>query len=430
MRYLTRAFSFALFAFPAFALSTPFGSGLVEALLLIIAIVGTRHYRQIWTDTMAESPALKRFVYFWVLALMLEIMILALHGVKGVDVHSPMLRLATLGALLLVVKQDVKPNYYWYGLIAGCYAVLAVGLFQRYHLQMPRATGFHNQIHYGNFSLAMGMMAVVALTQSREDSRLFRIALVIAAVCGIITSLLSGSRGGWIGLLLAWFPIYAISKDKRPVVLVGLGVAGLVMIAFAIPATGIQARLSAITTDLEAYRQGDVHTSIGIRLELFRASWQVFLEHPWIGVGRDFSPVLNEMRKTGIEIPPHYQLNDTHNEVLFSMVRGGILGLGQVLILYLSPVMYFSKMLASPAQRENKSVLAFAGAGLILVLLTIDFGLSVNVFTRHIGKAFYFVTICMLVAATEISVRRTREGNTKNSDEGAVIEAPYTKGVV
>jgi O-antigen ligase len=159
---------------------------------------------------------------------------------------------------------------------------------------------------------------------------------------------------------------------------------------------------------LQAYAKGDVHTSIGMRFELFQASWKVFLNHPMLGVGDDFKPALAEMVKAGVEIKPSYQLNDTHNEVLYALMRGGVVGLGQLLLVYLAPMVYFIRTLRRSVSGGAPILRAFAAAGLLLVLMTIDFGLSVNVFTRHIGKAFYFVTVCFLIAFCEIERRRPK----------------------
>jgi O-antigen ligase len=417
-------FPYLLLLFPLSALSTPVGAGLIQAALLLATLAGITIFfkpRPALSDTprlslQALTKPLQWFLLFWLGSVMLELVILSVHGFSGSKLHSPLLRIVTAAALVLMVMSTRKTQIYWYGVIGGCFAVLAVALFQRLFLGLERATGFHNAIHFGNFSLCLGLMALVALTQLRAITLKFKILLAAAALAGILTSLLSGSRGGWIALLLIFVPLYGLSESKKQLAFIGALLAAILALAYAIPGSGVQARIADIWASLVAYESGTFNTSIGLRLEMFRASWNVFMAHPLLGVGDNFQFVIDEVARLGSHIPPGHQLNDSHNEVLYALVRGGLIGLAQLLILYLAPLTYFFKMLRLQRAMGNSArvpsllnqdyLKAFAAAGIVLVMLTIDFGLTVNVFTRHIGKAFYFINVCFLVALCEIELNK------------------------
>jgi O-antigen ligase len=395
-------FSCLLLLFPGTGLSTPVGAGLTEASLLIIAIAGFTHFRQTWATPDRLSEPLRLFCILWLLSVALEFFLMTIHGFSAPRMHSPLLRIAAIISLVLMVEAAPKTRLFWYGIALGCFSVFAIASYQKFYLNIERATGFHNPIHFGNFSLAMGMMALAALTQLKSATISFKIVLGLAILTSLLTSLLSGSRGGWLALLLIFIPLISISRDKKQMSFLALIFVAALVLAYFLPETGVRLRIESITHDLIAYGQGDIETPIGMRIELFRSSFNVFLAHPFIGVGDNFKVALDEMARRGKPAAAGHSLNDTHNEVIYSLMRGGVFGLAQLLLLYMAPLLYFGRALRSNENRENQALLAIAAAGFVLVLLTIDFGLTANVFTRHIGKAFYFILICFLVAMCEI----------------------------
>jgi O-antigen ligase len=391
-----------LLLFPGTALSTPLGAGLTQAALLMVAISGLSHFRQIWISQDHLSRPLRLFCVLWLISVALELLLMTIHGFSARGMHSPLLRIATVICLVLMVEVAPKTRVFWYGIALGCFTVFVVACYQKFHLNIDRATGFHNPIHFGNFSLAMGMMALAALTQLRSASTALKIMLGLATLAGVLTSFLSGSRGGWLALLLIFIPLMSISKDKKQMGFIALFFGAGLVLAYAIPETGVRLRVESIWHDLIAYEQGNIETSVGMRLELFRSSFNVFLGHPLIGVGDNFKFALDEMERLGKPAAAGHNLNDTHNEVVYALMRGGVFGFGQLLLLYLAPLIYFGRALRRKDNHNNQALLAIAAAGFVLALVTIDFGLTVNVFTRHIGKAMYFIFICFLVAMCEI----------------------------
>jgi O-antigen ligase len=398
-----------LVLFPGTALSTPVGAGLTEAALLLVATAGFLHFRQIWITPGHLSKSLRLFCVLWLVSVALELLLMTIHGFSARGMHSPLLRIAALISLVLMVEIAPRTSVFWYGIALGCFTVFVVACYQKFHLKIDRATGFHNPIHFGNFSLAMSMMALAALTQLRSASTALKLVLGLATLAGVLTSFLSGSRGGWLALLLIFIPLMSISKDKKQMGLIALFFGAGLVLVYAVPETGVRSRIEAITHDLIAYDQGNIETSVGMRLELFRSSFNVFLAHPLIGVGDNFKLALDEMARLGKPAAAGHDLNDTHNEAIYALMRGGVFGFGQLLLLYLAPLIYFGRALRRPENQNNQALLASAAAGFVLVLVTIDFGLTVNVFTRHIGKALYFILICFLVAMCEIEMNKAKK---------------------
>ncbi|MBB1214140.1 O-antigen ligase family protein, partial [Klebsiella pneumoniae] len=89
-------------------------------------------------------------------------------------------------------------------------------------------------------------------------------------------------------------------------------VAGLVVIMAVVAAlawNSKESRWKNVVSDVSRYEQHDRDTSVGIRIQLWQASWLMFRESPLVGVGvPNFRPELVKLQKQGIVselVPPH-----------------------------------------------------------------------------------------------------------------------------
>ncbi len=204
-------------------------------------------------------------------------------------------------------------------------------------------------------------------------------------------------------MMLSFIPLYSYSKKEYKF---QLFVALLIIIAlfatvYFIPATHVKARVLEVFSNLTDYSNGNANTSIGLRLEMVRASLNIALAHPLLGIGDNFNIVIQEMARLGTALI-NPDLKDTHNEFVDAFLKGGIAGVLQLMIFYFAPLVYFIKTAKLDISRNNEHLMALAVGGIVLVMACIDFGLSVNVFTRQIGKAFYFIMVFYLIALCEV----------------------------
>jgi O-antigen ligase len=239
------------------------------------------------------------------------------------------------------------------------------------------------------------MMALCAVGEFRRT----RLALLplAALLCGLAGSVLSGSRGGWIGLLLATLALlhYGVAVHGKRL-LVGVAIAlGLCVLAYFVPATSIARRLADASTDLQQYADGsNVNTHIGVRLELWKASWMMFLDHPWLGVGRDgFEAAIHALAAHG-RLQQSLALNyiSSHNDMLHMLATGGLLDGALLLALYGAPLQFFHRVVRQPGHPRR----AVALAGITLVVCYIGFGLSDVMFWLMLPKVFYAMMVCAL----------------------------------
>jgi ADP-heptose:LPS heptosyltransferase/O-antigen ligase len=322
-------------------------------------------------------------------------MVLDKQGLNTLD--GPSRLLFGLSCIGVMVKLRPSPRYFWIGLCAGTVVAAGSALVQVALQGMERAIGFtHHAITFGDLALAMGLMALCGLSEFRHT----RLAWLpgLALLCGMVASILSASRGGWLALPLVLILLAVYGRHlygRRLLILSALALA-LFALAFALPATGVAQRIDVGIEEVRRYLTlGDATTSVGIRLELWKASLMMFAEHPWLGVGRDnFDVVLQTLAAQGrLQQSPALTFSSSHNDVLNCLATGGLLDFSLLLLMYGAPLRFFLRQLRLPESGQRP----LAMAGLVVVLSFIGFGLTDVMFWLMMPKVFYVMMVCSLI---------------------------------
>ncbi len=396
--------SSVLFLFPVLALTTRFGLTLIQLLMLVTCL---------WLSSRDKFGFYRKnfSVLTWILAGFIGFFVVSLGrmllaGAPFSMLDGPSRVLFGLSCIGFVGMLNPRPRYFWLGLCIGAIAAGLLAMSEQFHfdglggvsLLRIRAEGFtHHAITFGDLSLAMGLMALCALGEFRGS----RLALlpVVAVMFGLIASILSGSRGGWMALVFAIFALLRYGRDVHGQVLVRaifIIVVALV-IACLVPQTGVSGRMLEALSDIRLYfSAGNVTTSVGVRLELWKASWLMFLQHPFIGVGRDqFFDSLQLLYQQGqVTLVPNPVINSSsHNDILYFLATGGLLDFSFFVLIYGAPLIFFLRRLRNPLCPRRSEALA----GLLLVLCFFDFGLTDTMFWLMMPKIFYSMMVCTLI---------------------------------
>jgi len=388
--------SLLIFALPALALSTRYGSGAMLALMLVLFFCFIKRgslqpYQEYWPTV---GPVVLAITGYFLLSL--ARMVVDKQGLNTLD--GPSRLLLGLSAIGTVYYLRPRARWFWLGLCIGTIAAAAIAIWQTAFQGLERAVGFtHHAITFGDLALAMGLMSLCGLSEFR-NSRLAALP-VIGLLCGLVASILSASRGGWLALLLVLIPLMRYGHDihgKR--LLVACGVAlGLFAVALAIPATGVADRIMVAVHEVQRYYSAnDATTSVGIRLELWKASWMMFSEHPWLGVGREaFPTALNAMAAAGrLQESPALIYSSAHNDILHTLATGGLVDFALLVAMYATPLLMFARLLNAPERGQRPLALA----GMIVVLSFIGFGLTDVMFWLMAPKIFYIAMIGAIAA--------------------------------
>lgn len=143
-------------------------------------------------------------------------------------------------------------------------------------------------------ALAVGLAAMAALWQQRPWTRLPLRLLAILAFClggaaligvGLIAS---WSRGGWLGMIAAVISVLLLVSPLSRL-LIALAAALTFLISPVLP-SGVTARLADLghyfgTWNARGVPVNDANFAILERVAHWQAAWEMFADHPWLGVG-------------------------------------------------------------------------------------------------------------------------------------------------
>lgn len=255
-------------------------------------------------------------------------------------------------------------------------------------------------IHFGDFELMLGVMSVFTFNWTGRDALLVRSLKVLGLLAGTYASIASGSRGGWLALpvffmIFIYFRYGKISLKAIMAMLLMLVMTGF--LAFSL-SQKIHHRVDEVASDVAAFQHGNPDTSMGVRIQLFRAAAEIAAKNPIFGVGPDeFAREMEPMKKSGKITAMAAELGkgEVHNELLSKAAGLGLFGLIAILSIYLVPGRMFYR-----AMRKDSIQVRQAGMlGLVFVSGFMIFGLTVETLNLTMAAAFYGLTVAVLLAA-------------------------------
>ena len=319
----------------------------------------------------------------------------------------------------LIVKKRWCAQPWLMAVATGAIAAFAYALMQVFVWDIPRAFGAgSNPIPFGNTAIAMAGICVVAAVRYPFDKNKLRFQLFLftGALCGMGASLLSGSKGGWLSLLLIGVLVGFLVTVSKPLwqrlasTLVVLSV--ILGAGFFAPDHLVKDRLiSGVEGGLKWIKTGEVtEWSVSMRFEVWKLSSRIISERPLLGHGQEgvdnrwpelirsgyVHPELAEL----VRISPHYRTAD--NEILDTLKAGGVVGLAAILALYVGVWRAFWVWRDS----ADRGIKTLSVIGCLLVALFLEFGLSVSVMGINVFRSVFISFSVALLAF--ITVRHLR----------------------
>jgi O-antigen ligase len=395
-----RAWATALvFLLPLLSLATDFAIGLAGFLFLLTALCwwrpALRELRRCW-------PGIRWVVLAFATHLAVACVVAVAGGRDAGMLDAPARMLLAISAMLVVRVAGPPACALWLGAAGGALAGLGVVAWQAFVLGIGRPGGYLNPITFGDFALCLSLLCLAGMA----DGTVRTWVMGAGAVCGLAASLLTGSRGGWVVLpaalaLLVW---RGSLLPRRLRVALPLLVCTAAALATAVPQTGVRARLATGFDDLRLYGKGDPSpTSLGVRLELWRAGWRLVRERPWAEqwLGQDTPTYKGRMRdwvaagslSPAVFAPP--EPPHLHNDALQALVTRGLPGLLAWCAILAAPLYFFGTRLRTRHGRGPGHAAAFAGV--LFVLAYAGFGLSEVIFWSMKGNVFYALTLSLLM---------------------------------
>ena len=393
-RILTYYTSMAVFLLGAIALIVPSGYSLGAVMLVLGAVVIP------WLKPRLDLSRADTAIISVLCGYSLVGIVWGWWGGEGLrDVDKPLRFLLAVPALMLVMAYPPRRAFLWSGLAMGAIGAGSWAAWLKLVEDVPRAAGHTHPIQFGNLSMLLGVLCLAGLAWSVMQRRrgLWVLLLSVGAMCGVVGSLLSGSRGGWVGvpfILLVLYRGYWSQLTSRfklsalAMILVGA------FLVYSVPQTGVQDRIYQAFDDVARYASGESRTSsVGARFEMWRGATRLFLEKPLVGWGESgYTDGMVRLAEGGVIDPMVASWGHAHNEFLDALAKRGVIGLLALLALYLVPMRLFAKNMAH-TNLEDRSL---AVAGVLLSVAYIDFGLS-QVFMAHNNGVMMFAFLLIIL---------------------------------
>lgn len=318
------------------------------------------------------------------------------EGMRELD--KPLRFLLAGFILVLIRKYPPKLSWLWAGLGVGGILTAFWAGYQSFVLGIDRAGGYTHLIQFGNIAMLTGFFCLAGLgwACAKRQRRAWVVFLLLGAIGGMLGSLLSGTRGGWVGLPIMLFVLYRAygSFFSARAVAVALAlVAGGAVTVYNVPQLEVQQRVDAAISDIQRYRAGDSTGSLGARFEMWKGAAQLFMAKPILGWGSsNYQPAMQVLVDQGKAHEIAARFGHPHNDILNVAAKQGLVGLLALLALYLVPIRLFARGLSSP----NLAQRSLATAGTLLPIAYIDFGLSQTFFSHNSGVMIYSVWLVVL----------------------------------
>ncbi|MDL0433334.1 O-antigen ligase family protein [Marinobacter sp. TBZ242] len=266
-----------------------------------------------------------------------------------------------------------------------------------------------NPISFGNLALLGGVLALVGGSYfARTGKTPAAIAVLGLGATAIVISMLSGTRSNLIALpvlLILLLPLVG-PKLRLP------GLAAVAVISLALLFSSDRMHQS-----IEDALEGKVlEPGIEIRLELWQVTANIFMEHPWTGVGLGgYSSAIENLADSH---PEYTRLKNcctghAHNDLLNNAATSGIPGILSWGFLIFIPMVIFAKNVFN----SHKPSAHIAVAGTMVSAGYLVFGLTEATFNRSLFLTFYLLAIAGLASAllAELSASYFRQRKVKVS---------------
>lgn len=385
--------SIAVFLIGAAALVIPSGYSLGFYLLSFVGFgVWIKHRQPL-------VPEEARCFFLPLLAYALGQMILAFHEKWALRELANCVPFAlVLFGVWVVRYYKPKAEWYWMGLAVGAVGAAALAGYQSINLGV-RPGGHTHPIQFGNIALLMGVLCLVRAIVNPVING-FNLCMWVGFISGLIASVWSQTRGGWIalGFILIWILVNLGRKWPRgKLALVSSVIIFITMIPVFQEDSLVLKRISEAVSDVDSFIVDNKQdTSVGIRLAMWGVAVDGIKDAPLIGHGKEgWVEVRDKAIHDGRLSNFAAGLSHIHNEYIDVVFKRGFLGLALLLSMYFIPMFFYFR---PHLNDDRKSVRALSMAGMVVPMMYMDFGLS-QVFLSHNSGRIVFVGFWMCIAA-------------------------------
>lgn len=231
--------------------------------------------------------------------------------------------IAAITTIRLQKQPDTILKFFLAGLALNCLVSL-LQLGGVFPLKSGQPTGLlvGSSLHipYTLF-LTIGMM-ISSFYISKAEGKKERLVYLFSMLLYFTTIGYIGGRSGYLAfIVLSPFIIYNLMGQRHIIKILVVSLIA-VSILFAFPV--VRSRFAKIKEDIQLYKQGDMDTSLGARLYMWKVALTQIKNNPVLGIGTDGFKHSAGLQK---DLKSIQYVDHPHNSFLYMMVSYGLLGL-------------------------------------------------------------------------------------------------------
>ncbi|MGF1685280.1 O-antigen ligase family protein [Photobacterium japonica] len=390
--------------FPLLCLAYGKGYNLAASLLLLTSLFFIPQWKKIKITSEVKLIIATFSLYFgsYVLSTLL-------HHDELSKIDQPSRIVLALFVFALLLRYPPKINWLFNGILLGSALAGLTAIYHVFGLDLARAfTGLdtwylsgYMPIQSGNMAMTLAIMSLAIAVYHLKSKQWIPFSwAIIASGLGVLASLLSASRGGWIFLPLTL--IYLLMANRHYLnrrLLTAIVPVFLLSSAVVAQIPTVNARVQSAVKEIAQYNQGNEHSSLGIRFELWKSALYTFQEYPLLGAGygerlelRKHWGDMGLIDKAISRYPIH-----SHNQYLEDLSVRGITGITALILLFAVPFSIFHRNLA---QAKDALAAAVNQCGAVSIILMVGYQLSQAMFRHNSGIIFFSIITVIFLASS------------------------------
>ncbi len=345
----------------------------------------------------------------WIFAI-IGILIDLYHNahVGAYEIYIPFITMPFCFWLFSEMRLSLK--YFYAGAATSALLGFFYSAYSYIFLDIGRPSLHSTAISFGNTSVLLAIICCMGYLSQQSTGRsieFWKPLMITGIASGILTSLLSGSKGGWFTLVtftLYFYWLFSKHLSRNFKVLSALGLICITATIFLHPSSPVHKRMSSAIDGAQHWFQTrkDIDGSVGSRLSMWSFGLSNLEKVPMLGLGRRSTDVLwresAESSETDIKWAPDitdsYDGNSFHNEILTVFYWRGYIGLLSWLSIYIAAFYLFKKNIKLSSTSRAKTGLL----GIFVLLSYFEFSLTDAGWFVNANRQIFMFIVTFLIS--------------------------------
>lgn len=314
------------------------------------------------------------------------------------EIDNPSRILLFIPLIFFFGLYPIKKTTLFHFVPIGALVVGLLAIYQKFVLKLVKPFPEIMSIQAGDIAIVLGLFSIaIAFYWFSQKKNKIGILYILFAGLGLLASILTGARGGWIAFPACFLIIllFNFKQINKKIIATSALLLGLSLSLFIYkPEFGIQKRYNAAKSDITQYFEKDKkNSSLGARFDMWKNALVAISEKPLLGHGSSGYEIFKKKQVESKQMAKStLSFNSLHNQYLESFVKRGIIGFAALMAILLIPFVIFARRLKA----EDRAVKCIAVLGIVHITAHSFFFLSQSFLAHNSGSIFYFFVLILL----------------------------------